>query len=93
MNILSGFLNVMSFKVGDYATRKYLVELFGENRKRTSYLSAISSRGVVESLEKGNVVEDWDIQKMKKYECIVRLCNDDEEYSSPFIFKTLRFTK
>lgn len=93
MNILSGFLNIMSFKVSDHATRKYLIELFGENRKRTAYLSAINSRGVVETLEKGNVVEDWDLQRMKKYECIVRLCSEDEEYSSPFIFRTLRFTK
>ena len=93
MNILSGFLNIMSFKVSDHATRKYLIELFGENRKRTAYLSVINSRGVVEALEKGNVVEDWDLQKMKKYECIVRLCSEDEEYSSPFIFRTLRFTK
>lgn len=91
MNILSGFLNVFAFKVSDHATRKYLVELFGENVKRTAYLSAVQSRGVTETLEKGNVVEDWDLQRLQKYELIARLSSQDNEYSSPFIFKTLLF--
>lgn len=91
MNILSGFLTTFAFKVSDFATRKYLTELFGTNMKIIAYLSKESKRGMVENLERGNVVEDWDIQNLKKYECIVRITNS--EYNSPFFFKTLPFKK
>lgn len=91
MNILSGFSTTFAFKVSDYATRSYLIELFGKNKKLITYLSAINSRGVIETLESANVVEDWDILNLKKGECIIRLPGDFEESSSPFFVKTSLF--
>ncbi len=93
MNILSGFSTVIAYRVTDYETRKYLVELFGENKKRTAYLSAISSRGVVENLEKANVVEDWDILNLGVGECIIRLAKKYgiQKNDNPFFFRVARF--
>ena len=91
MNILSGFSTTIAYKVSDHATRKYLVELFGVNRKRTTYMSAIRNRGVIETLERANVVEEWDILSLDVGECIVRLPNKNNSEASPFFFKMLPY--
>ena len=93
MNILSGFSTIFAFKVGDYATRAYISQLFGTNQKLTTYLSAINSRGIIETLNDSHVVEDWDILSLKKGECIVRLASDSDDACSPFFLKTLLFSK
>lgn len=91
MNILSGFSSVIAYRVSDYATRKYLIELFGVNRKKTTYLSAISSRGVLENLESANVIEDWDISALQVGEAIVRLEKSGLTNNNPFFIKFLPF--
>ena len=94
MNILSGFSTTIAYKVSDHATRNYLVELMGVNRKRTTYLSAISSRGVIEELERANVVEDWDILSLDVGECIIRLPSaGSESDASPFFVKMHPYSK
>lgn len=94
MNILSGFLTTFAFKVSDYETRNYLINLFGTNRKKTAYLSSITTRGVSESLGFGRVVEDWDIAALDIGECIVHLAkNDSDPYNSPFFLHTTLFNE
>ena len=76
-NIFSGFLNQFAFKVSDYSTRNYVKERAGENRKCTT----MKTTSVQESIEKANVVEDWDIANLKLGEAIVMLNS-----AEPFIF-------
>lgn len=94
-NILSGFSSIIAYRVADYETRKYIVDTLGQNKKRIAYLSAISSRGVIESVEKANVVEDWDILNLDVGECIVRLARKygAKEQSNPFFLKVDPFKK
>ena len=68
-NILSGFVNLFAFKVGDHSTREYVKERCGKNRKCTM----LKSVAVQESIEAANVVEDWDISKLKLGEAVVSL--------------------
>lgn len=93
-NILSGFSSVIAYRVADYETRKYLVDMLGENKKRIAYLSAISSRGVIETVERANVVEDWDILNLDVGECIIRLAKKyGEKESNPFFLKVNEYKK
>jgi type IV secretory pathway TraG/TraD family ATPase VirD4 len=71
MNIFSGFLNHFCFKVNDYSTRKYIKERGGENRKCTTFKSTT----VQENIAVANVIEDWDIAKLKLGEAVVMLNN------------------
>ena len=92
MNMLSGFSTVFAFRASDHATRNYLVELFGTNRKRTTVLSAVRSRGIIESFERANVVEDWDILELGVGDCIVRLpAGLGNGETPPFFFHTAEF--
>ena len=76
-NIFSGFLNQFAFKVSDHSTREYIKERAGKNRKLTTFKTV----GVHESLEGANVVEDWDVSRLKLGHAIVMLNN-----SEPFVF-------
>lgn len=63
-SILSGFLTTVAFHVNDTATRNYIQELFGKNRKKDVYMATVQSRGVIEQVRDANVVEDWDITNL-----------------------------
>ena len=78
-NIFSGFMNQFAFNVSDHATRTYIKERAGQNRKCTvsTYISETK-----EIFETANVVEDWDIQSLETGEAIIML--QDME---PFYFK------
>lgn len=78
-NMFSGFLNQIAFKVNDHSTRNYLVERFGVNRKRTLLKGGT---GTQESIERANVVEDWDVLNLKLGEAIVGV-----NYCEPFKFR------
>ncbi|MBE6530031.1 MAG: DUF87 domain-containing protein [Ruminococcaceae bacterium] len=78
MNIFSGFLNQFAFKVNDFSTRKYIKERAGTNRKKTIYKTTT----VHESLESGNVIEDWDVSNLVLGQAVVMLNS-----SEPFVFR------
>lgn len=84
-SMLSGFLTNISFNVNDYASRQYIKNLYGVNRKKETYMGALQNRGVVEEIREGNVVEDWDITNLHRGEAIIGLPG-----AQPFYF---RFTK
>lgn len=63
-SILSGFMTTIAFNVNDYATRNFIQGLFGRNRKKETFRSTISSRGLVEQVRDAFVVEDWDITSL-----------------------------
>ena len=70
-SILSGLLTTVAFRVNDAATRKFIQELLGKNRKKEVFMSSVSSRGIVEQIREANVAEDWDIANMRVGEAII----------------------
>lgn len=81
-SILSGLLTTVAFRVNDAATRKFIQELLGKNRKKEVFMSSVSSRGIVEQIREANVVEDWDIANMRVGEAIINTPGYE-----PFLFR------
>ncbi len=81
-SILSGLLTTVAFRVNDAATRKFIQELVGKNRKKEVFMSSVSSRGIVEQIREANVVEDWDIANMRVGEAIINTPGYE-----PFLFR------
>lgn len=70
-SILSGFGTTFAFRVNDSGSREYIKGLFGRNVKKQTYLSVVQTRGVIEELREGYVVEDTDITNLKLGQAIV----------------------
>lgn len=81
-SILSGLLTTVAFRVNDAATRKFIQELLGKNRKKEVFMSSVSSRGIVEQIRDANVVEDWEIANMRVGEAIINTPGFE-----PFLFR------
>jgi len=81
-SILSGFSSLICFNLNDEASRRYAQGVFGQNRKIESHLSAVRSKGLTESSRVANVVEDWDIDRLRVGESIITLAG-----SEPFLFR------
>ena len=81
-SILSAFSTTIAFRVNDITTREYIKSIFGKNRKKESYMSVISSKGMIEQIRDGNTVEDWDITDLGLGEAIIGL-----PFSQPFLYK------
>lgn len=81
-SILSGLLTTIAFRVNDAATRKFIQELLGKNRKKEVFMSSVSSRGIVEQIREANVAEDWDIANMRVGEAIINTPGYE-----PFLFR------
>ena len=64
---------------------EYVQQLHGRNRKKEVYMAAVQGRGIVENVRDANVVEDWDIQRLKIGEAIIGLPGRE-----PFRFQFLR---
>lgn len=76
-SILSGFATTVAFRPNDAATRTYVQQLFGRNRKKETYTSTVSSRGLIEQVREANVVEDWDIVALQVGEAVIGLPHAD----------------
>jgi type IV secretory pathway TraG/TraD family ATPase VirD4 len=81
-SILSGFSTSITFRLNDGASREYVKDMFGGNRKREIFLSTVQSRGVVEDVYNAHVVEDWDITRLGMDEAIIGLPGQE-----PIIFR------
>ncbi|GHV16942.1 hypothetical protein FACS189425_02170 [Clostridia bacterium] len=81
-SIMSGFLTNIVFRVNDAPSREYARGLFGTNRKMEVYSSAVQSKGVTEEVRDANVVEDWDITRLRIGEAIIGLPGRE-----PFVFR------
>lgn len=84
-SIMSGFLTSVAFRVNDATSRRYIKELYGENRKKEIYMASIQGRGLSETIREAHVVEDWDISNLGLGEAIIGLPG-----SNPFRFKFKR---
>lgn len=72
-SLLSGFLTQIFFRCSDPASRKYIQDTFGVNRKKEIYMASVQGRGIVEQIRDAHVVEDWDISGLGLGEAIVGL--------------------
>ena len=72
-SLLSGFLTQIFFRCNDPASRKYIQDTFGANRKKEVYMAAVQGRGIVEQIRDAQVVEDWDISRLGLGQAIVGL--------------------
>ncbi len=81
-SLMSGFSTNISFRVNDQKSREYIQSLYGRNQKLDSYLPVIQSKGFVETQREANVVEDWDISRLRIGEAIIGL-----PLIEPFIFR------
>lgn len=81
-SIMSGFLTSLNFRVNDPASRVYIQEQFGRNRKIEVYATTVQSKGMIEERRDGYVVEDWDIRNLEIGQAIIGF----PEYE-PFVFQ------
>jgi type IV secretory pathway TraG/TraD family ATPase VirD4 len=72
-SLLSAFSSSVNFHVGDQASREYVKGLFGHNRRKRLYLPNNQSQGLIEQIYDANVVEDWDISRLRTGEAVVKL--------------------
>ena len=70
-SLLSGFLTQIFFRCNDPASRKYIQETFGTNRKKEVYMASVQGRGIVEQIRDAHVVEDWDISRLGLGQAII----------------------
>lgn len=85
-SLLSGFLTSVCFRVNDGKSKEYIRELHGVNRKKEIYMASVQGRGIVESVRDANVVEDWDITRLKIGQAIIGFPG-----TPPFLFQFKRF--
>lgn len=86
-SILSGFLTNIAFNVNDHQSREFIKNFYGKNRKKEIYMGALQSKGVVESVYEGNVIEDWDISHLQRGEAIIGFPS-----AEPFRFRFSRYS-
>lgn len=70
-SLLSGFLTSVVFRVHDPSSKQFVQELFGKNRKKEIYMSAVQGRGITEQVRDAYVVEDWDISNLGLGQAII----------------------
>ncbi len=81
-SLLSGFLTSVCFRVNDYKSKEYIKDLHGVNRKKEIYMASVQGRGIVENVRDSNVVEDWDITRLKLGQAIIGFPGQE-----PFLFQ------
>lgn len=85
-SILSAFGTSIAFRVTDKATKEFVQNLYGKNRKRFIYRGHNYSDGAKEEVTYSNVVEDWDILSLKIGEAIISIADYDPS-PMKFVFK------
>lgn len=83
-SILSAFGTSIAFRVTDKATKEFIQNLYGVNRKRFVYKGVSYSDGNKEQVSYSNVVEDWDLLSLKTGEAVVSISEYD---AAPMKFK------
>ncbi|HTD08344.1 MAG TPA: type IV secretion system DNA-binding domain-containing protein [Solirubrobacteraceae bacterium] len=86
-SILSGFGTVFAFRLMDAASRSFVSERYGRNRKRIIIEHAVRAQGVQDTVLDGNVIEDWDLSKRKRGETIASIPD-----GPPFFFGFKRWS-
>lgn len=69
-SILSGFGTVLAFRLMDSGSRDLVRERYGANRKQITTFAPVRSEGVQQLTVMGNVIEDWDMSRLVRGECV-----------------------
>lgn len=69
-SVLSAFGTVFAFRLFDGASREFVRDRFGENMKLARFESRVRSKGLIEAIQAGHVVEDWDLSSLPVGSCI-----------------------
>ena len=72
-SILSGFGTVLAFRLMDTASRNLVQERYGANRKQIITFAPVRADGVKQDIVAGHVIEDWDLSRLKRGQCIACL--------------------
>jgi len=72
-SVLSGFGTVFTFRLYDRASRDFVRDRFGSNRKVVRFDAALKSRGISEERIDGSVIEDWDLSRLGVGQVVVAL--------------------
>jgi len=72
-SVLSGFSTYLAFRLFDEASRKFVSERHGQNRKRMRIPISDILQNPSPGYERGLTIEDWDIVSLRNGECIVSL--------------------
>jgi type IV secretory pathway TraG/TraD family ATPase VirD4 len=72
-SVLSGFGTVFTFRLYDRASRDFIRDRFGSNRKLVRFDAAVKSRGIAEERIDGSVIEDWDLSRLGVGQVVVAL--------------------
>lgn len=83
-SILSAFGTSIAFRVTDKATKEFVQNLYGMNRKRFVFKAINYSEGTKEQVTYSHVIEDWDILGLQTGEALVSVSDYD---SAPMKFK------
>jgi type IV secretory pathway TraG/TraD family ATPase VirD4 len=83
-SILSAFGTSVAFRVTDKATKEFVQNLYGKNRKQLSFKGENYNDGTKAEVFYANVVEDWNILGLKRGEAILSISDYDE---APMRFK------
>lgn len=70
-SILSGFGTMLAFRLMDSGSRDLVRDRYGANRKQITTFAAVRAEGVQQVTVLGNVIEDWDMSRLGRGECIV----------------------
>lgn len=79
-NIAAGFSSVYAFRANDSETRKFIIDLFGQNYILEQYMTM--DKKYIEDKRNGHTVEDWDMISLHVGEAIVGL-----PFQKPFRFQ------
>lgn len=79
-SLLSGFMNVFSFYVLDFQTRKYIIDNFGENYVDFYYYN--EKQKPINVQKEGHIVEDYDILSLGRGQAIIKI-----DGLKPFIYQ------
>ena len=83
-SILSAFGTTVTFRVTDLATREFVQNIYGKNRRTLRFKEASYSKGTKSELVYNFAVEDWDILALRRGEAIVSVADYD---CAPMKFK------
>lgn len=86
-SLLSGFGTVFAFRLFDEESRKMIIERHGKNRRLENLFSSNSEKGVQDSIQLGNVIEDWSLTKLNNGQCIASFPSGAPYFFYPVLYK------
>jgi type IV secretory pathway TraG/TraD family ATPase VirD4 len=89
-SILSGFGTLFAFRLFDEASRTLVRQRYGANRKKVSTTAALRHDGVRDTVVSGNVIEDWEMSRLPRGQCIASL---PPPHEAPFNLEFREFKK